>query len=79
MNNKKSLGDFIKDINREVVSAVISKEAHPLYPEKKFSCFMRDIRVQFTVGVTAEGNVTSGNNAIAQLHFDYQYIPEVTR
>lgn len=75
-NENKSVGAFIQGINKEIVSALISKQQTPLRPEKDFICFMQDTRVHFELRVNAKGEVTDGQSVAARLHFDFCYSPE---
>lgn len=77
MNTKtQTVGQFVQDINREIVSAIISRQPVPMNPEKSVMCFMADARVQFDVRVNGQGEVTDDQNVAAKLHFEFRYLPE---
>lgn len=75
MSKEKNLGEFIRTVNGEMISAIISKHTNPLKPDKRFACLMQDVRVQFDVNVTSEGKVTDGEDVAAKLHVTYCYLP----
>lgn len=71
-----NIGSFVQSINREIVSAIISRQPAPLSPEKTFTCFMTDARVSFDIGVDSEGDVTDAPVPAARLRFEFRYTPE---
>lgn len=75
MSKEKNLGEFIRTVNGEMISAIISKQTNPLKPDKQFACLLRDVRVQFDVNVTSEGKVTDDEGVAAKLHVTYCYLP----
>lgn len=74
-----NIGSFIQSINREIVSAIISRQPVPLNPEKTFTCFMADTRVSFDIGIDSKGDVTDAPVPAARLHFEFRYTPEEQR
>lgn len=72
----RSVGAFIRSINTEIVSALISKQQAPLRPEKDFICFMENTRVHFELRVNAKGEVTDSQDVAGRLFFDFCYSPE---
>ncbi len=71
-----NIGSFIQSINREIVSAIISRQPVPLNPAKAFTCFMADTRVSFDIGVDSGGDVTDAPVPAVRLRFEFRYIPE---